>query len=272
MPRLVKGVLPVRAREALRRLAVRARIRGKRFPFVVSPSHSRSALDCVVAYNKYGAYCVPMSASRSFAALYVLAGDVWEAATLDFISSHCKGGDIVHAGAFFGDFLPALAGALDTGSKVWAFEPNPESHRCAMITMELNQLTGIELENAALGEEPGWGELVTHDRRRGGLGGRSTMAGAGLRGQPAKGSRTEAVRIVTIDGLVPEHRRVSLIHLDVEGYEERALQGALRTIERCRPTLLVETAPRDEWTSEHLGRLGYRATHTFNRNTVLRPT
>lgn len=251
-------------------MAVRARIRGKPFPFSVSPPQSETALDCVVAYNRYGAYCVPISGLRSFAALHVLAGDVWEAATLDFIAAHNDGGDIVHAGAFFGDFLPALARVTGPGGTVWAFEPHPESYRCAQITIDLNQLTNVELVNAGLGEQPGAAELVTHDRRGSGLGGTSTMFPSDSDALHAEGMRSQEVRIVTIDGTVPEHQRISVIHLDVEGYEERALTGALRTIHRCRPVLLVETPPCNTWVSEHLRPLGYRISDTVLGNTILR--
>lgn len=270
VPHLIKAIIPLPAREALRRMAVRARIRGKPFPFSVSPPQSATALDCVVAYNRYGAYCVPISGLRSFAALHVLAGDVWEAATLDFIAAHNHGGDIIHAGAFFGDFLPALAIATGPGNRVWAFEPHPESCRCAQITIDLNRLTNIELINAGLGEQPGAAELVTRDRRGAGLGGTSTMFPSGLETRHVDGKRSTEVRIVTIDGAVPEDRRISIIHLDVEGYEERALTGALRTIQRCRPMLLVETAPCDAWVSEYLQPLGYYVSGTVLGNTVLR--
>jgi FkbM family methyltransferase len=270
VPHLIKAIVPLPARQALRRMAVRARIRGKPFPFCVSPPQSATALDCVVAYNRYGAYCVPISGLRSFAALHVLAGDVWEAATLDFIAAHNDGGDIVHAGAFFGDFLPALALATGPGNKVWAFEPHPESFRCAQITIDLNRLTDVELVNAGLGEQPGAAELATHDRRGAGLGGTSTMFPSGSNTPLAGAKRSTEVRIVTIDGAVPEDRRISMIHLDVEGYEERALTGALRTIQRCRPILLVETAPCNIWVSEHLRPLGYRISDTVLGNTILR--
>lgn len=48
------------------------------------------------------------------------------------------------------------------------------------------------------------------------------------------------VQQVAIDAL--ELSRVDLIKLDIEGMEMEALAGAKRTIERCRPIVLVETA------------------------------
>jgi FkbM family methyltransferase len=268
--RLIKAVVPVRAQVALRRLAEhRRRIRGRPFPYVISHLQSESTLNCCVTYNKYGAYCVPVSGLHRPAALCVQAGDVWEARTIEFITSHCKGGDIVHAGTFFGDFLPALASALTGSGKVWAFEPNPESYRCAAITIQLNQLSNVELINAGLGERSGAQPFITHAFNGIALGGSSQMAPSGADSWEARGDRTVMVQLETIDDTVPAHRPVSIIHLDVEGYEKRALAGAMRTIERQRPVLVVETLPDEQWVSEHLRPLGYRIANTVLENTVL---
>jgi hypothetical protein len=68
---------------------------------------------------------------------------------LAFLQENCQSGDIVHAGPYFGEFLPALA---DVADNVWAFEPKEENYRCAVITQMINQLHNVELHNAALGE------------------------------------------------------------------------------------------------------------------------
>src|SRR5581483_1443647 len=66
------------------------------------------------------------------------------------------------------------------------------------------------------------------------------------------------IKIHAIDDVVPADRHVSLIHLDIEGYEPAALDGALRTIQRCRPILIVEVYFSDqEWLLTKLGPLGY---------------
>lgn len=267
---LIKAILPVRVRAALRRLNSGRGIRGRPFPFVVSDPQSMATLNCCVAYNKYGAYCVPVSSLHRPAAQAVLSGRIWEPRTLEFMTSYCKDGDIVHAGTFFGDFLPALVAGLAEGAKVWAFEPNPESYRCAAITIQLNGLTGVELINAGLGEHPGSQTLVTHDFSGVPLGGASQVVPGPSDDWEARGSHTVPVQIVTIDDAVPQHRPVSIIQLDVEGFEKRALTGALRTIRRHRPILVTESLPKGKWISEHLSPLGYRITETMAENTILR--
>jgi hypothetical protein len=75
---------------------------------------------------------------------------------------------------------------------------------------------------------------------------------------------------LAIDDAVPRDRHVSLIQLDVEGFEDQALLGAMATIERCRPVIVVETLPAPHWMAEHLAPLGYAVERTIDVNTVLR--
>jgi len=269
--RAISTILPRRVVTALRRFEHQRRIRGRPFPFVVCEPHSERTLNCCIAYNKFGAYCVPVSCLHKPAAYTVLAGGVWEAHTIDLMVSNSEGGDIIHAGTFFGDFLPALAAASSVaGRKVWAFEPDPESYRCAAITLHLNNINNVELMNAGLGERSDCRPLVTH---KGGaaLGGQRYVLPNLSDAQEGRSASTTPVRIVTIDDIVPEYRPVSVIQLDIELYEELALTGAMRTIRKYRPVLILETLPSDTWMSENLLPLGYRITESFIDNTVLSP-
>ena len=70
--------------------------------------------------------------------------------------------------------------------------------------------------------------------------------------------------------MLDAERRVALIHLDVEGHEQSALSGALGTIARSRPTIVVDALPDAGWLAEHLEPLGYTLQGTVNINHVLR--
>jgi FkbM family methyltransferase len=202
-----------------------------------------AALDCVFARNEYGAYCVPRSSRHRPAAKAVMRCRVWEPDTLGLIRS--APGDVVHAGTFFGDFLPALASARD--GIVWAFEPNRENYRCAHITAELNALENVTLTHAALSDTPGEAVLATSDRH-----GRPSGGGSRLISGAPDGRSHETVPVVTIDEAVPSDRQVGVLQLDVEGYEQQALLGAMLTIKRCRPLLILESLPARDWMEEHL--------------------
>jgi FkbM family methyltransferase len=208
--------------------------------------------DFVFAVNDYGVYCIPASATYRPAAQLLMRGKVWEPETTRFLCDHAKGGTIITAGAFFGDALPALSGVAKV---VYAFEPNTENHRCAHVTVLLNRLPNVKLFAAALGEKDGTARLVVKDHAGRPLGGLSQIAEISERG-----TSVEQVPMTTIDGL--HLAEVALIHLDLEGYEEHALKGAAETLARCRPILMLETAPRLE---------GYRILRTMEQNSALSP-
>jgi FkbM family methyltransferase len=229
-----------------------------------------NVLDFKVAHNKYGAYCVPVAAKRRPAVRAVLAGKVWEEEVIDFVAAHCGAGGIVHAGAFFGDALPALSAAVDDAARVWAFEPNPESYRCAAITLLLNDVRNVTLRHAALGDTTETRQLVTVNPRGRVLGGASHLHGV-RDADREPGNTLVPVDVVTIDAAVPADARISVVHLDIEQFEEYALAGAADTVSRNRPLLILETVPRaDSAAGRLLDSLGYRTDRRLSGNVLLR--
>ncbi|MEM1230415.1 MAG: FkbM family methyltransferase [Pseudomonadota bacterium] len=224
-------------------------------------------LKCIVSYNEYGAYCIPLSSLHRVAARRVLGNDVYEPLTLAFMRAHCGSGDIVHAGTYFGDFLPALSSGVAAGAMVWAFEPNQENYRCARVTCELNDASNVTLTHAGLGEQASTLHVQTVDGEGHALGGASHLVAEGTT------VGLQEIAVVTIDDVVGEARAVSIIQLDVEGHEEAALRGALRTIRRCHPIIIVEVLPESsllesDWFQEQILGLGYRKTGDLHANMV----
>jgi FkbM family methyltransferase len=266
------------ARRALRRLSGRGRASqappaagqaGPSAPLSVPGAQlPADAPDSVVARNEHGLYCVPRSSAHRPVAQAILESRVWEADTLELIRGVAKDADIVHAGTFFGDFIPALSRSRENGATVWAFEPGGENHRCTEITIMLNELENVVLAHAGLDAHGGSALLATGDREGLPLGGASRIITNAAR---ARWWTNEAVQLVAVDEVLAGDRRVGAIHLDVEGHEQEALRGALGTIERWRPLMVLETLPEAEWIEEHLAPLGYRLDGRVNRNFVMRP-
>jgi FkbM family methyltransferase len=226
------------------------------------------ALDCVVARNEHGVYCVPRSSRSKHEARRIIQSRVWEPETIELLRGLDPSGDIVHAGTFFGDFLPALARSRQGGALVWGFEPNRESYRCALITTMLNDLPNVVLTHAALGAQGGHTAILMTANRAGvPTGGASRV----LKDRSlASGLDTEEVDLVSIDEAIGAERSVAVIQLDLEGHEQQALAGAMDTIRRCRPVLVLEQAPSEGWLQANLAPLGYRREGAVCANTVLR--
>lgn len=152
---------------------------------------------------------------------------------------------------------------------MWAFEPNRENYRCARITLELNAIGNVELLNAGLGAREAVLSMRTRDSDGSALGGASYILAGSETGEPG----CQQVRIVTVDDVVPQDREVSIIQLDVEGHEQEALSGALATIRRCGPAIVLEVWPgsnltEGEWFAQNILALGYRKSAELHRNSV----
>lgn len=222
-------------------------------------------ITCTIAYNEHGAYCVPNSALKRPAAKKVLQGQVYEPETISFMSKHHQDKDIVHAGTFFGDFLPALGAACNEKQIIWAFEPNPESYACAKITATINCLSNVRITHAGLGEKNTNASFQTHNDSGIALGGGSHFSSNRNDGL--------SINITSIDHHILRNRDIGIIQLDVEGFEIQALKGAIQTIKRCHPILILEQFPdtditQDLWFQEHILKNGYTLHTKIHGNLV----
>lgn len=192
-----------------------------------------------IAENIYGTYCVPLSSSYTFTSRAILNGKIHEPETIAYILKNVKDGDVIHSGACFGDFLPALS-KLKT-SVIWAFEPNEENFTCAKRTVEMNGLKNVKLMHLALGELNSICSLKIMDADMS-LGPRSRIIKSN---SPLPSLETEMTNMRTLDSLIPSSTKVSLIHLDTEGYESFIIQGARGIIARDEPLIILEIDSED---------------------------
>jgi len=226
-------------------------------------------LEFYIAHNRLGQYCIPRESMHRPCAMTVMRGMVWEPATLAAIEKLYNGGDIVSAGAYFGDFLPFMARlAAARDAKVLAFEPNAVNFACASVTCALNTLTNCTLVRGGLGADATGLTIKTHDDNGVPLGGGSRLV-AGRTG--SERARFDEIEIHTIDSHVEASAHVGLIQLDIEGHEMAALAGARDTIARCRPLLVLEAHGPADFAQEPLMQtlatdFGYRQIAAHDQN------
>lgn len=227
--------------------------------------------DHQISVNEYGFYCVPEAYARREIPRILARGAVYEPATLRLLRARARGGDIVTGGAFIGDFLPALSAAMAPGCRVVSFEPNPLSAEAARRTIALNGLENVDLHPVAVGEAPD--QLMLQLTREGGS---AAAARAKIVTDPEAGE-TLPVPVVPLDSLVAPERRVSVLHLDVEGHEKPALNGAQRLLCEARPLVVLEA--ERPWQRQMYADLlaalapgaGYRLAGAMERNAFYLP-
>lgn len=265
MIKKMKRLIPKQVKKIFKKKASKSKTRTNP-KYSESTSSSLTVLNGLVAYNKFGGYFTPLSSKQRPAVQKILNGNVFEPDTISFMRNNCVHGDIIHAGTYFGDFLPGLAGALSNGAKIWAFEPNIENFRCAQITSLINNLNNVQLFNTGLGERNTTTQMLIESEFGVSLGGTSKILKERQKG------KTIDVKIVRIDDVIPTDRNISIIQLDVEGYEKEALNGALNTIKRCKPILILEDNNKiidTNWFADNILAIGYEIKGKIHANTLL---
>jgi FkbM family methyltransferase len=230
-----------------------------------------------VLKNKHGLYHVDAEVMHRPACRAISRGKVWEARTLQAIQRNYRGNSLVHAGTFFGDFLPFLSRVVEGQGSVYAFEPNSRSFSMAEKTLELNNIpneadqpfekTGIRLARAGLGRHPSTvGKLAVASLKGTALGGSSTFTNR------RKASQYEQVPMVGLDAFIDDAVVIDIIQLDVEGYEAQALLGSAEILSRDKPLLILEEGrwTRNKELKDILNGLGYTRHRVVEHNHILR--
>ena len=216
------------------------------------------------AENTYGKYSVPDGLDHRPAVRLIKQGEVYEPKTIEFMRRHAGDGDIIHAGTFFGDFLPGLSAAMAKTAKIWAFEPSPDSFAHAAKTVALNKLKNVALGNFALSDRDGEILFKTMDDNGMPMGGHAHFV-------EQDGPGVEKVPAIMLDYAVPLDRPVSILQLDIEGHEGTALLGAYHILHKWKPILVLEEFDQPRWLRKQFPRLGYHKAGRVHGNLIYLP-
>jgi len=135
-------------------------------------------------------------------------------------------------GAGAGFFTLLISRYLGREGKVYAFEPFRENIEILRAHIALNKIINVEIIEMAISDRAGKGNLLLSEptlRERGRL-----VASRALKD-------SYEVSVTTLDGLIEEKNLEppSIIKMDIEGEEYRALKGGKDTILRSRPIIFI---------------------------------
>ena len=191
--------------------------------------------------KKVGDWWLP-SADQHF------VGDIssYQMASYAKASAHIKAsGTAIDVGAHIGIFSRRMSKDF---SLVHAFEPDAHNYACLVRNV---QSWAVRATYGAAGAQRGMGNVRV-----------DAVANTGARGFEA--AATGGVPMFAIDEF--KYDGLGLVKIDTEGYEHRVLVGALETLKRHKPVLIIERPKEDSLNVLRL--LGYRLAEVVGKDSI----
>jgi FkbM family methyltransferase len=153
----------------------------------------------------------------------------------DFISEWLPAQrDAVEVGANIGCLSLPIAQVLAlNGRRLMAIEPQPVIFQQLCANLSLNHVRNVLALHKACAPQRSKLHFARQDYDHAG-----NFGAVRLRERASEGD--ESIEAVPLDELLDESWDVGLLKIDVEGMESAVLQGAGKTITRCRPVIYLE--------------------------------
>ncbi len=164
--------------------------------------------------------------------------EVWESLSLALP----KGAVFLDVGAHIGTFTLKAARKVGPDGKVLAFEPNPETATLLRDNLAANHLENVVVEAIACTDKDQQLTLYAAPINNTGA---SSLSETNAEYGDSTALKPFQVRGRPIDDVVKELNlsRVDAIKIDVEGAELQVLRGAVETLKRFHPKIVLEMVP-----------------------------
>lgn len=158
-----------------------------------------------------------------------------------------EGSIVFDLGGFTGYYTLLASVLVGPSGNVFVFEPLPRNLRYLKQHLALNRISNVTVIEAAVTDR--YGMLSFQE------------GPSSARGRLAEGGSL-LVQAVSLDEMIEagELPDPQYLKVDVEGAEMRVLEGAARLLERCHPTLFIDTHGKEVHAQccLYLERLGYK--------------
>jgi FkbM family methyltransferase len=144
-----------------------------------------------------------------------------------------RGDTVLDIGANLGMVTVHMASIVGSNGVVHAFEPNPRLVGLLRRALDRNLLPQVKLHEFGLGPAESTLDLLVPRSDTGG--------GSFVRTWSKEDRAAVQVRVRTLDDVAKEQdiRSVSLLKIDVEGFETSVFRGALQFLEKVRPEAIL---------------------------------
>lgn len=164
-------------------------------------------------------------------------GRLWEPHLLPVFKKYIsKNSVVLEAGTHIGPHSVIIAQMCQT---LHGFEPLDPSRFLLKENLKLNNLSNVIVYDKGLSDASGSTSFEwIRDSNPGGAGLANNPDGSPESCKAIDNKESMTVELITIDSL--DLNRIDFIKLDVEGYETKAIQGGIKTIERDKPVITIE--------------------------------
>jgi FkbM family methyltransferase len=186
--------------------------------------------------KKRAFWCSHVDESYLAFQLFWRGGEYYEPITRQLMQTLVQPGDtFIDIGAHIG-FFSLVVGCYRRGVKVLAFEPNPKNYRILKANVEINALGDMTCQPIAISDADGMAELYLTE---------SDMSASLMKDfqmQDTKQIESIEVRTRSLDSYLQQHKidGPMIIKVDIEGHEPAFFRGAMETLSRRRPDIILE--------------------------------
>ncbi|MFC1499614.1 FkbM family methyltransferase [Candidatus Zixiibacteriota bacterium] len=213
---------------------------------IFEKGHTRSLGESPIGFENLQIICHSSDANSSLVYLYGFSDNL---TYFDIYQQHIVAGSTtLDIGANLGIHTAVMSRCVGEQGHVKAYEPVGRIFERLQGTIQLNGLTNVDCRNTGVGDVPG---TIGFDD----LEGEFNIG----KGQVRNGAKS-SIPITTIDNEATEFTgRVSLMKIDVEGYELSVLRGAHNTLYQHKPILVCEFNPDTYSFSDFVEVIPYRS-------------
>jgi len=157
----------------------------------------------------------------------------WEPFETELVKKEIKKGDVVlDLGANIGYYTLIFAKLVGEGGKVFAFEPEPDNFALLKKNVEINGYQNVILVRKAVSNKTGKFKLYLSDDNKGG----HSMYPL----SPQDGSQSIEIEAIRLDDYFENYDgKIDFIKMDIEGAEEKAIQGMSSLLKKNKNVKIV---------------------------------
>ena len=167
----------------------------------------------------------------------IMKKKLWETNIIKEFENEIQLGDtVLDIGGYVGTHTTVLSKIVGDLGRVFTFEPQPLIYKCLKKTIKTNRLTNVTLINKCVSNNNNRVLFTATNNGRASI--------TTIRPNLKDGADNKVwVKSITIDDLKLE--RCDFIKIDVELCELLVLEGAMNTILKYKPKIIIEVFPRN---------------------------